>query len=167
MAGDAAGAGRRDRLASRRKALGLTQEDLAALLRVEQSTIRRWERGVTAPQPWMRPRLAKALKVSADQLTQLLAVDGPGGGDGQPVVPRQLPTAVTDFAGRASELAALSGMLEEAAGVPGTVVISAIGGTAGVGKTALAVYWAHQMAGRFPDGQLHVNLRGFSPAGVP
>jgi tetratricopeptide (TPR) repeat protein len=47
------------------------------------------------------------------------------------------------------------------------VVISAIGGTAGVGKTALAVHWAHQIAERFPHGTLYIDLQGFGPAGVP
>ena len=81
-------------------------------------------------------------------------------------VPRQLPAAVAEFTGRTAELAALDGMLNQA-GAPGTVVISAIGGTAGVGKTALALRWAHQVAGRFADGQLYANLRGFDPAGTP
>jgi len=91
------------------------------------------------------------------------AARGPG-----PTVPRQLPAAVPDFFGRAAELAALTGLLDQVgAGAPGTVVISAIGGTAGVGKTALAVHWAHQVASRFGDGQLYVNLRGFDPSGVP
>jgi transcriptional regulator with XRE-family HTH domain len=166
MPGDTAAAGRRERLARRRKALGLTQEDLAGLLGVERSTVVRWELGETEPLPWMRPKLARVLQVSPDRLGELLAGAVPGGA--QPVVPRQLPAAVADFAGRAGELAALTRMLEEAsAKAPGTVVISAIGGTAGVGKTALAVYWAHRVAGRFPDGQLYVNLRGFGPSGVP
>ena len=83
-------------------------------------------------------------------------------------LPRQLPAAVAGFTGRAAELAALTGMLDQAGtGAPGTVVISAIGGTAGVGKTALALRWAHQVAARFGDGQLYVNLRGFDPSGTP
>ena len=83
-------------------------------------------------------------------------------------MPRQLPAAVPDFTGRTGELAALARVLEQTgADAPGTVVISAIGGTAGVGKTALALHWAHQVAPRFPGGQLHVNLRGFDPADTP
>jgi tetratricopeptide (TPR) repeat protein len=84
------------------------------------------------------------------------------------LVPRQLPAAVSHFTGRGAELAALTGLLDEAGPkAPGTLVISAIGGTAGVGKTALALHWAHQVADRFPDGQLYVNLRGFDPSGTP
>jgi len=92
---------------------------------------------------------------------------GAGGGPAREV-PRQLPVATADFTGRATELQALTAMLDQAgADVPGTVVISAIGGTAGVGKTALALHWAHQIADRFSDGQLFVNLRGFDPSGAP
>ncbi|HEV2372389.1 MAG TPA: tetratricopeptide repeat protein [Streptosporangiaceae bacterium] len=82
-------------------------------------------------------------------------------------VPRQLPAAVAGFAGRLAELKALTSLLDKAAGQSRTVVISAIDGTAGIGKTALAVQFAHQVADRFPDGQLYVNLRGFDPAGPP
>jgi tetratricopeptide (TPR) repeat protein/DNA-binding XRE family transcriptional regulator len=179
MADDAAatGAAKRERLAQRRKALGLTQEDLAGLLGVVRSTVVRWERGETEPLPWIRPKLAATLRVSADRIEELLAlgpdVRGPGAGtggsqDSGPAVPRQLPAAVGDFTGRAAELAALTRILDTAGGAgPGTVVISAIGGTAGVGKTALAMHWARQVAHRFADGQLHVNLRGFDPSGTP
>jgi tetratricopeptide (TPR) repeat protein/transcriptional regulator with XRE-family HTH domain len=79
-------------------------------------------------------------------------------------VPRELPAAVAAFTGRQSELAALDALLlTPLAGSPLTVLITAIGGTAGVGKTALAVQWAHRTAGSFPDGQLYVNLRGYDP----
>jgi DNA-binding SARP family transcriptional activator/tetratricopeptide (TPR) repeat protein len=82
------------------------------------------------------------------------------------VRPAQLPPSVPAFTARVEELAAL----DEAAvgaGRPSAVVISAVSGTAGVGKTALAVHWAHQVVDRFPDGQLYVNLRGFDPGGQP
>ncbi|WP_080645982.1 tetratricopeptide repeat protein [Salinispora arenicola] len=77
------------------------------------------------------------------------------------LVPRQLPAAVAHFAGRSRELATLTNLLPTSTGSAGTMVISAVGGAAGVGKTALAVHWAHQISDRFPDGQLYVNLRGF------
>jgi DNA-binding SARP family transcriptional activator/tetratricopeptide (TPR) repeat protein len=83
-------------------------------------------------------------------------------------VPRQLPAAVAGFTGRAEELQTLARIVDQAdEQAPGTVVISAIGGTAGVGKTALAVHFAQHAAGRFPDGQLYMNLRGFDPGGAP
>jgi DNA-binding SARP family transcriptional activator/tetratricopeptide (TPR) repeat protein len=83
-------------------------------------------------------------------------------------VPRQLPAAVAGFTGRAAELKTLTQIVDQAhAATAGTVVISAIGGTAGVGKTALALHWAHQVADRFTDGQLYVNLRGYDPSGTP
>ncbi|MFC7709959.1 AfsR/SARP family transcriptional regulator [Micromonospora lupini] len=75
-------------------------------------------------------------------------------------VAAQLPPPVPTFTGRDAELAALDALVDRG----GAVVVS---GTAGVGKTALAVHWAHRAAGRFADGQLYVNLRGFDPAGTP
>jgi tetratricopeptide (TPR) repeat protein/transcriptional regulator with XRE-family HTH domain len=89
----------------------------------------------------------------------------PGAGSGWPV-PRQLPPGVPHFIGRKAELDVLTSLPDALGGSDGagTVVISAIGGTAGVGKTALAVNWARRAAPRFPDGQLYLNLRGFGPS---
>jgi tetratricopeptide (TPR) repeat protein len=85
------------------------------------------------------------------------------GAAGQPL-PRQLPAAPELFVGREAELAELARALDATAE---TMVISALGGTAGVGKTALAVHWAHRVAAEFPDGQLYVNLRGFDSSASP
>jgi DNA-binding SARP family transcriptional activator/tetratricopeptide (TPR) repeat protein len=78
--------------------------------------------------------------------------------------PAQLPPAVPAFTGRRDEIARLDELLPGAAR-PAAVVISAVSGTAGVGKTALAVHWAARVRSAFPDGQLYLNLRGFDPDG--
>ncbi|TVZ05886.1 tetratricopeptide repeat protein [Trebonia kvetii] len=115
-----------------------------------------------------------ALDVAPDHEKQQTAQDGaaehaqpPGGrppaelppGERPRPAPAQLPADVAAFTGRAAELAALD--------LPATpspaVAITVVSGTAGVGKTALAVRWARQAAGLFPDGQLYVNLRGYDP----
>ncbi|GIE74174.1 SARP family transcriptional regulator [Actinoplanes philippinensis] len=74
------------------------------------------------------------------------------------VLPAQLPRAPVGFAAREAKLAELSRHPD------GLLVIT---GTGGVGKTALAVRWAHQVAPRYPDGRLYADLRGFGPEGVP
>jgi tetratricopeptide (TPR) repeat protein len=81
-------------------------------------------------------------------------------------VPAQLPHHIPDFTGRDAELGQLGALTHQRGDDAGnTVVITVITGTAGVGKSALAVHWAHQVRDLFPDGQLYVNLRGFGPAG--
>jgi DNA-binding SARP family transcriptional activator len=80
--------------------------------------------------------------------------------------PRQLPSSNRFFAGRHPELERLSRILEENQ-PPGAPALCVVTGTAGIGKTALAVHWAHQVARRFPDGQLFINLNGFSSHGGP
>jgi DNA-binding SARP family transcriptional activator/tetratricopeptide (TPR) repeat protein len=77
--------------------------------------------------------------------------------------PAQLPAAMAAFAGRDTELAILDATLDESRD---TVALATVSGTAGIGKTTLAVQWAHRVAGRFPDGQLYVDLRGFDPGGA-
>jgi DNA-binding SARP family transcriptional activator/tetratricopeptide (TPR) repeat protein len=81
-------------------------------------------------------------------------------------VPAHLPPDVRGFAGRVRELEVLDAAAFDRGEQPTAVVIAAVAGTAGIGKTALAVHWAHRVADHFPDGQLYVNLRGFDPSGV-
>ena len=80
-------------------------------------------------------------------------------------VPAHLPADIAAFTGRRDQLDRLGVLAEALDGPTTTVVISSIAGTAGIGKTALAVHWAHQVRTMFPDGQLYVNLRGYDPSG--
>jgi tetratricopeptide (TPR) repeat protein len=164
-----------DRVRVGRIAAKLSQEELSAQSGVSVRAISDLERGRTRwPHPASVLRLADALQLTGPARAEFIAAAGrrlpriaPGNGapvSGGRVVPRQLPPAVPAFAGRSSELATLSHVLSRPGG---TAVITAIGGTAGVGKTALALHWAHQVTAEFPDGQLYVNLHGFGPSGSP
>ncbi len=85
------------------------------------------------------------------------------------IVPAQLPAAITTIVGRADELTALDQIIAESdqIGAETHVEVVCLSGTAGVGKTTLAVHWAHRMRHTFADGSLYANLRGFDPSGVP
>jgi transcriptional regulator with XRE-family HTH domain len=174
-----------------RRASGLSQEELGERAGVSVRTITDMERGQrTRPYRQTVGALAAALGLEGTQLDEFVRLsrrshaeasdDGqtkpresggwptPGTGARQPgavAVPRQLPAPVRHFTGRIAELDLLTGKLSMASGTE-AVVILAIGGPAGVGKTALAVRWAHQAASRFPDGHLYVNLRGYD-LGLP
>jgi tetratricopeptide (TPR) repeat protein/transcriptional regulator with XRE-family HTH domain len=165
-------------LHSHRSSAGFTQEELARRSGLSVRAISDMERGRTT-RPFMRSvrLLAVAMSLPAATRAQLFnaargAADETGPlddltGPRPAVVPRQLPAAVPHFTGRQCELKVLDGLLDQAAAEGCAVLISAIGGTAGIGKTALALHWAHHAAGRFPDGQLYVDLQGFSPAAAP
>ncbi len=158
-----------DALRRRRSELGLTQEELAARTGLSVRTISDIERGRTPrPRRSSTSLLARVLGVDESMLAD--CASAPPGNlaevDHAPVqvVPRQLPIMSSQFVGRAAEIEDLNELLAqlEAGGQPAAV--AAISGTAGVGKTALAIRWAHQVADRFPDGQLYLDLRGFGPA---
>ncbi|MFC8537445.1 BTAD domain-containing putative transcriptional regulator [Streptomyces sp. NPDC057249] len=118
----------------------------SAPLRELQLRMLRGDPGLAAPAPGPRPS------------------KGPARPGWAPAPPRQLPAAVARFAGRRAELHLLDGPSDEAATGTGPAV-RVITGTAGAGKTALALHWAHRAAPYYPDGQLYVNLRGFDSAG--
>lgn len=177
-----------------RVATGLTQEDLAARSGLSVRAIGELERNRTR-KPYLRSArlLADALDLSDSVRARFLDAAALGyeptgrrrtlfvNDDAVPtaddaawsdrmaaglVTPRHLPPAAQHFTGRKSELGKLAALARQAAEADSTV-ISVINGCTGVGKTALAVYWAHQAATRFPDGQLFVDLRGYRPPGTP
>jgi len=134
------------------------------------------------PGPELRDVHARVLcdhpSLSADAVTPAAGPQVSPGGDtrsvalDRPGVPRQLPSGIRFFASREAELAELDaiagfGPTADTTADAGAVVIAAISGMAGVGKTALAIEWATKIAARFPDGQLYVNLRGYDVEAPP
>ncbi|MEV4510853.1 BTAD domain-containing putative transcriptional regulator [Dactylosporangium sp. NPDC049525] len=92
---------------------------------------------------------------------------GPGTRAAPLQVPRQLPAPPGSFIGRSDELAQLAKSMDARSDETAAMVISAVVGAGGIGKTWLALRWANDNTDRFPDGQLYANLRGFDPAGDP
>jgi DNA-binding SARP family transcriptional activator/tetratricopeptide (TPR) repeat protein len=144
---------------------GRQADALAAYQRLRQALDT--ELGIV-PGPGLRDREAAILRQDPELDPPTAGVPaGPAGAAGARSArltvptPAQLPPAVPAFTGRASELGRL-----DAVRAAGAMAIAAVSGTAGVGKTALAVHWAHRVAGHFPGGQLYVNLRGFDPGSV-
>jgi transcriptional regulator with XRE-family HTH domain len=154
--------------------LGLTQEELARKTGLSVRTIRNIE-AHTGRVPRMSSvrLLAHAFGLAGSEREDFCratdrAGDPPPAGGAPHTAPAQLPADVAGFVGRRHELAQLDRLCAAATGPASGaagVHITVISGTAGVGKTALAVHWSHQVADRFADGQLYVNLRGFEPAG--
>jgi tetratricopeptide (TPR) repeat protein/transcriptional regulator with XRE-family HTH domain len=149
-----------------RTAAGLTQEELAAAAGVGLRTVGDVERGVvTSPQRDTVRLLAGALGLAGLARDQFEATARgrmvPGG---VAAAIRTLPRDIVSFTGRQQELEQL---VEAAAGAGGVVGIHAIGGMAGVGKTAFAVHAAHRLANRFPGGQIFLPLHGHTPGQAP
>lgn len=163
-----------------RRDAGLTQAGLAELSGVSAQAISTLERGSRKhPRRETIGLLAKALNLPDAASTVLYDAAGRPSRSRSPsngtrsatahasrsdVVPRCLPPAVADFTGRAAQVDELQRLLSsESAGAQQAVVISAIEGMGGIGKTTLAVRVAHALADAYPDGQLYINLRGFGP----
>jgi tetratricopeptide (TPR) repeat protein/transcriptional regulator with XRE-family HTH domain len=154
---------------------GLTQEELAEAAGVGGRTVSDLERGValTARKETAR-LLADALgldgtvRVSFEAAARGRSPAPPAAvAGGVAAATRTLPRDIASFTGRESELRRLTGAVTRAGSPGGVVSIHAIGGMAGVGKTALAVHAAHGLAPRFPDGQVFLPLHGHTPGQYP
>jgi transcriptional regulator with XRE-family HTH domain len=145
-----------DMVRAHRGRLGITQEELADRSGVSVRGLGKIEAGrISRPRPSTVRLLADAFGLSGAERDRFCAAAGPEpapGTIGEPrPAPAQLPPDVTGFAGRADQLRELDMLLDQGDEQPTAVVITAIAGTAGVGKTALAVRWAHRARDRFPD----------------
>ncbi|WP_420031614.1 helix-turn-helix domain-containing protein [Streptomyces sp. cg28] len=151
--------------AARQRSL-MTMEGLAEASGVSGRAISDMERGQSLPRPSTLSELMDALALD-DEERRRLAQAATRRTTRTVAVPRQLPPDLMVFRGRTAALAEIHRCADPVRAPGGHTVIAAIAGMAGIGKTALAVHWAHQVADRFPDGQLYVDCRGFDPTGSP
>ncbi|MFJ3305057.1 ATP-binding protein [Streptomyces sp. NPDC086549] len=163
--------------AEKRRGHGMDRAELARRLNVSVSSLYAYLNGTTLPGGDVFDALLGALGVTGAEAGRLgtlrdaaetarrvrpTVTRAPRQRPAGRPVPRQLPPPTAGFVGRRAELTRLQGLLGAGpAPATGPGVIITVEGTAGVGKTTLAVHWAHQIRDRFPDGQLHVGLRGF------
>lgn len=160
----------------------LSQAELAKRAGLSARTVRRLEADATIrAQGGTLRRLVDALNLSEAEQAALRAaaagvpVDTPfddpvvrppaaagSASATESVIPRQLPAPAAVFTGRAAEIAVLDRLYDANA-----VVITAIDGMAGIGKTALAVHVAHRIADQYPDGQLFLDLHGYTKGMQP
>ena len=157
-------------LRRRRLVARLSQERLAELSGLSARAIRDIERGrVARPRPESVRLIGLALGLAGAELAEFRRLaeedywtDREPGPVPRPAV-AQLPAAVAGFTGRKDDLDQLDRLLVDPRDPAGGGRIVLVSGAPGVGKTALAVQWAHQAAGWFPAGQLYVDLRGYDP----
>ncbi len=165
-------------LRSLRTAAGMTQEELAEAARMSYRSVSDLERGVSRlPRRDTGRRLADALGLSGDDRGRFEAAGRgrllPNGSMVLPPLPggiaaatRTLPRDIASFTGRVPEIESVL-VAVTGADAGGVVDICAIGGMAGIGKTALAVHVAYRLAGGFPDGQVFLPLHGHTPGHQP
>jgi transcriptional regulator with XRE-family HTH domain len=153
----------------RRQGRGVDRADLARRIHVSKSSLYAYLNGTTLPPISLFDRLLSTLGANAERQRRLSTLRDEievaqqrGSRDADATVPRQLPCVTERFTGRGAQLDRLAALLEGPGGVATAI---AIDGTPGVGKTTLALWWAHQVKERYPDGQLHIDLRGFDPEG--
>ncbi|AIG75342.1 Hypothetical protein AJAP_12300 [Amycolatopsis japonica] len=156
-------------LGEARRDAGLTQEELAERTGLTVRSISNIERGrVARPRRHSVEALALGLGLQGEQASRFVRHYCPDAVSPAktPVVavPAQLPSGITSFIGRQREIDVLDALHGEKAGAG--VLVAVLEGMAGVGKTSLAVQWAHRVKQDFPDGQLFANLRGYGP-GAP
>lgn len=144
-----------DELVAARQRANITQEELAARTGLSVRSIRNLESArVVRPRPATVRLLREALGLPVEPSAPVR------------IRPMQLPLDIPGFIGRAPQLARLDGLVPGDPRRPASVVVCTLAGAPGIGKTALALHWAHRAARRFPDGVLHVDLGGSGSAGA-